>query len=77
MTVRAKFYVKSINHLYTQTPDNVCAEIKLSAAYGKDNESWSKYTPSGEISMTITNPAAIDRFELGKQYYVDFVPAEK
>jgi hypothetical protein len=43
---------------------------------GKDNESWSKYTPSGKIEMSITNPAAIDKLEKGKAYFVDFTPVE-
>ena len=78
--VRAKFFVKSINHLYPNSAKEVCAEIKLAPVYGsfgdgKDNESWSKYTPSGEISMMITNPGAIEKFDLGKSYYVDFTPA--
>jgi len=52
MTVRAKFYVKSINHIAIPNPTDVCAEIKLAAVYGngKDNETWSKYTPAGEIT---------------------------
>jgi hypothetical protein len=38
------------------------------------NKSWSKWTPSGSLSITITNPAAIDQFEKGKAYYLDFNP---
>ena len=76
MTVRAKFTCQEIRHMFTQSPDAVCAEIRLTAVYGEGNEnaSWSKWTPSGEIKMTITNPAAIDKFELGRSYFVDFIP---
>lgn len=75
MTVRAKFIVSSINHIYSS--DN-CAEITLRAVWGdgKGNETWSKATPQGELRMMITNPAAIDQFDLGKSYYLDFTPAE-
>lgn len=38
------------------------------------NAEWSKWTPSGELQMTITNPAAFDAFKLGRAYYVDLMP---
>jgi hypothetical protein len=75
MTVRAKFYVTSIQHHHTQSPGYVCAEIKLAPVYGDENKPWSQATPQGQIAMTITNPDAIDAFELGKFYFVDFTPA--
>lgn len=78
--VRAKFFVSSINHLATPGSDPV-AEITMQPVFGSyddgaENESWSKYTPSGELRMTITNPAAIDCFSLGKAYYLDFTPSD-
>ncbi|MBO9108753.1 hypothetical protein J5288_08560 [Agrobacterium sp. S2/73] len=36
------------------------------------NGDWSKWTPSGELSMTITNPAAIEQFEIGAVYSLTF-----
>ncbi len=41
----------------------------------EENAKFHKYTPSGEVSMTVDNPAASEQFEIGKQYYVDFTPA--
>lgn len=77
--VRAKFWVKEIVHHHNgaQGTDQPVT-VKLAAAYnnGIGNEDWSKYTPSGDITMMITNPAASDFFELGKQVYVDFSLAE-
>lgn len=75
--VRAKFRVRSINHLETSSPDAVLAEVSLYAVYGdgKGNESWSRFTPSGDLKMMITNPAAIEVFELGKDYFLDITPA--
>lgn len=37
---------------------------------------WSKYTPSGECRLDITNPSAAGAFESGKLYQVDFTPAD-
>ncbi len=34
------------------------------------NTSWSQYTPSGELSLVITNPAAFDQIQLGKTFSV-------
>jgi hypothetical protein len=79
MSVQAMFYVKQIIHHATPQPDQVCAEVKLSAAFGtylqglpEGNGDWSKYTPTGELSMTITNPGAIEQFEVGGVYSLTF-----
>lgn len=75
--VRAKFRVRDVKHLHASTPEDVCAEISLYAVWGdgKGNESWSKATPSGDLKMLVTNPAAIEKFEIGKDYFLDFTPA--
>ena len=41
----------------------------------EENAKFRKYTPSGEVSMTVDKPPASEQFEIGKQYYVDFTPA--
>jgi hypothetical protein len=75
MSVQAMFYVKEISHRPTTDATSVNAEVKLAAAFGsylkglpEGNSDWSKWTPSGELSMTITNPAAIEQFEPGAVY---------
>jgi hypothetical protein len=40
-----------------------------------ENARFTKATPWGEIKLGIDNPAALEQFEAGKSYYVDFVPA--
>lgn len=84
MTVQAMFYVKTITHHATPDTNAVCAEVKLAAAFGtylkgfpEGNGDWSKYTPSGEISITITNPAAVEKFEVGEVYSLTFEKAAK
>jgi hypothetical protein len=79
MNVRAKFWVKEITNHHTNSPDAVSATVKLAPVYDdgtKQNADWSKYTPQGEISMMITNPAAVAAFSLGAKYFVDFTPTE-
>jgi hypothetical protein len=74
MQVRAKFKVHSI----TRSAGEPSAEVKLFAvnATSEDNKTWSRWTPSGEIRMSITNPEAVNALELGAEYYVDFTKAE-
>lgn len=80
MNVRAKFFVSEVKHAATPGSDPFATVIlqPVFGSYGdgKDNESWSKYTPSGKIEMSITNPKAIDAFEPGKAYFIDFTPAD-
>ncbi len=45
--------------------------VVFNACIGPGNEGWSKWTPSGEVRMNITNPALLDAFVVGKDYYLD------
>lgn len=45
-----------------------------SGASAEDN-SFSAATPMATFELTITNPDAAEFFELGKQFYADFTPA--
>ncbi|XOD90345.1 hypothetical protein ACLAIB_17205 [Klebsiella variicola] len=74
MSVRAKFQCNSIN----KSSDNSTAVVHLIAVTtgSAENESWPKYTPSGQLQMVISNPAAFEQFEQGKEYFIDIVPAE-
>jgi hypothetical protein len=79
MSVQAMFYAKEINHRATSQPGDVNVGIKMSAAFGgylkglpEGNGDWSKWTPQGELEMTVTNPAAIEQFEVGAVYRLTF-----
>lgn len=83
MTVRAKMRCtgRAENLSVCTTTGMVEAvRVTLQPVYGGDddaaNKEWSKWTPSGEVSMTITNPLAYDQFKIGKAYWVDFTPVE-
>jgi len=41
-----------------------------------ENKAWSKYTPGGLLQMHISNPAAFEQFEQGKEYFIDIQPAQ-
>ncbi len=75
MSVRAKFKCQS--KVMHGEGDGQFAALSFSASYGegRDNKDWSKWTPSGTLTMSITNPSAFVWFEVGKEYYLDFTEA--
>jgi len=75
MNVTAKFRCTSKNYLDPGlNSKEVNCQLSFSAVYGdgKENKDWSKYTPFGELKMTVTNPGAVDYFAAGKEYYLVF-----
>lgn len=55
--------------------------VKLQPVYapdddGSENHKFWQASPSGEITLSINNPAGAETFELGKEYYVDFTRAD-
>jgi len=79
MSVRAKFYCaeKLLSATQGETA-NISTKIVLRPVYGDnpENKEFFKWTPCGEINISVVNEAVADRFVLGKTYYVDFTPAE-
>jgi hypothetical protein len=80
MAVRAKMKCFAVDHLKGGNPEDVAADIRMIPVYDDgdpENKTWSKYTPSGEVRLFVTNPDAIAQFEIGKSYYLDFTLADK
>lgn len=77
--VRAKFRCQSVQHILTNSPGEAAAVLVFAPVFDNGdgtNKQWSKYTPNGKLEMTVTNPDAIAKFELGKSYFLDFSPAD-
>ena len=56
--------------------------VKMSPVYGNsdpnhENTKFWKASPSGRLELGSVNKSATDVFELGKEYYVDFTPANE
>lgn len=51
--------------------------VKLSAVThdSVENERYFKWTPFGQIEIGILNEDAAAQFEPGKEYFIDFTPA--
>lgn len=73
MSVRAKFRCESV----TKTA-NSAASVTLSPVTNgsPENDSFYKWTPGGCIALQTINESAADQFVPGKDYYVDFTPAD-
>lgn len=83
MTVRAKFYVTTLEPWYQQGKRSG-GTVKLRPVYSQDpqheNKAFWDATPNGEIAMGINNPDAFEFFyrnAIGHEFYVDFVPVPK
>lgn len=66
--VRAKFTcTKAVKTEYG-------TELSMWALYSDNPEdnTYSKYTPSGQITMIVDNPSAEEFFKPGEKYYLDF-----
>jgi len=50
--------------------------IPEGATGSEENKIFGKWTPSGELTMTVLNPNG-DALELGEDYYLDFTPVKK
>lgn len=81
--IAARFYVREItqyasgpnNNGYAMPAPRITVKLSpVSGAKGEQNKLWASATPSGEISMTIGNPAAAAWFaeRIGQDIAVDF-----
>jgi len=70
--LRAKFVVSRLEIFV----GNINVELLPAITGSEENKTFSKYTPSGKIALTITNEQAYDFFKIGKEYYIDFTKAE-
>ncbi len=79
--VRAKFQVTKHAQTAYGKPATVNSqvEIHLSPQYDQaieEDRRFAKATPSGNITLWVDNPAAVEQLALGKFFYVDFTETE-
>lgn len=77
--LRAKVRVSEV--LQSKDADGSTSQerVKLIAVYDSDPESengkWSRWTPSANFEISISNPKAFGKLSKGHEFYVDFIPA--
>jgi hypothetical protein len=80
---RAKFVLVSkteqIGYHYENgksTPEiHVTCNFQVVSSGSDENKSFFASTPSGEIKLNLARKEVADQFQLQKEYYVDFSPA--
>lgn len=74
--VRAKFIVTNIEDAGQKDGVDLKSVYMLPVVTGSpENEKFYAYTPHGQVLLSTVNPAAYGQFEVGKEYYGDFSPA--
>lgn len=84
MTVRMKLVVNTVSDHGDQGAGEgvvTAQEITLSAVYsdkeGSANKTWAKWTPTGQLKFTVTNPEVFGQFKPGMFFFADLVPTTK
>ena len=72
MKTRAKFTVQS----KTEMKDGFRVTLTAVTATNEENALFFKYTPTGTLEMGLLDHETAEIFEPGKDYYLDFTPAE-
>ncbi|MFZ3171939.1 MAG: hypothetical protein WA118_08170 [Carboxydocellales bacterium] len=70
--VRAKFVVDRISKIRFGHHEIAMSPV---VSGSEENKKFWQYTPGGEIKVNCVNTDAVEQFEVGKEYYVDFSPA--
>ncbi len=84
-TMRAKFQINSVAHNISSDGKKGSETLSMNpvcktGGYPEDgldeDNTFAKWSPSGSLGLTITNPALWDQFKPGQKFYLDFTPAE-
>lgn len=78
--VRAKFRVTSHKIHEGHNETNCAVSIEMSAVGADEvpeNQRFHKYTPSGTLTMWVTNQSVVDSMLIGSIHYLDFTQVAK
>jgi hypothetical protein len=77
--VRAKFYVSSIKKVGAMRSTDIGTVVEMLpvTSGSAENEQFYKWTPGGKLELATVNDEAAKQFEVGKEYYIDFTPANE
>jgi hypothetical protein len=73
--MRAKLLITSVDK-HSTFMSIKAMPVSGNKPYGPNGESedntFARYTPGGNLELSITNPALFDKLEKGQKFYVDF-----
>lgn len=78
--LRLKMSVVAVKRLADGEGKITAEEIEMCAVYGAPgtvNNKWSKWTPNGRLTMTVSNPDVFGKVLPGQFIFVDLVPTTK
>lgn len=80
-TTRLKLVVNTVKRHADNNGDINMEEITMSAVYsdkeGAANKEWSKWTPCGNLSFSVSNPNVFGKILPGQFYYADLTLTDK
>lgn len=78
--MRAKMLVNEVKR-YEHSEILTMAPVCKSGSYGPDgldeDNTFAKFSPSGQLTLTVANPALFGRINPGEKYYLDFTKVEE
>ena len=77
--MRAKFELQNVTQIAEDAEELrfvAVTEKPFDEEGNSEDNSFSRWTPTGELTMTITNPNLIGTMEPGEKYYLDFTKTE-
>ena len=80
MLMRAKFYCTGAEKSGEKWHGDPYEKLSFQPVVGygsEENKSFSKYTPSGSLEMTVTNPDLFGKIKSGDVFYLDFTAVSK
>lgn len=75
----AKFEVVSVQAQFEGAEELLFRAVSnkpFDAEGASDDNSFARWTPSGELKMTVQNPNLLGQFKSGQKFYLNFTPAE-
>lgn len=77
--MRAKMQVGKVER-FAGIDRITCNAVARSGGYPADgsdeDNTFAKFSPSGELTLSIANPALLGKIEPGQKFYLDFTPAD-
>lgn len=77
-TMRAKMKVSRVERWDggdKLTMNAVCKPGGYPTDGSDEDNTYAKFSPQGELTLTIANPALVGKIEPGTTFYLDFTPA--
>ncbi|HEY1171002.1 MAG TPA: hypothetical protein VGH19_06485 [Verrucomicrobiae bacterium] len=84
--MRAKLLVTSVVVTQNEAKETVSEELKMIPVGPKgpyppdgsdENNTYAKFSPSGDLRLVVMNPALFGRVKEGQEYYLDFTAIKK